>query len=43
MLDDPLQQIRNNTKYTRGSKNRMMKFKQCLEIFSDIDASWVVS
>ena len=40
MLGDALDQIRNSIKYVRGSKSRMMKFKQCLERFSDIDASF---
>jgi len=28
-----------NIKYTRDSESKMVKFKQCLERFSDIDAS----
>ena len=39
MLGDALDQNRNSIKYVRGSKSRMVKFKQCLERFSDIDAS----
>jgi len=39
VVDDALDQIRNSIKYVRGSNIRMVKFKQCLERFSDIDAS----
>jgi len=39
VFGDALDQIRNIIKYVRGSKSRMLKFKQCLERFSDIDAS----
>jgi len=39
VLGDALDQIRNSIKYVRGSESRMVKFKQCLETFSDIDAS----
>jgi len=39
VLGEALNQIRNNIKYVRGSDSRMVKFKQCLEKFSDIDAS----
>lgn len=38
VLDDALDQIRVSIKYVRGSKSRMMKFKQCLQKFGDIDA-----
>jgi len=39
VICDTLDQIRNNIKYVRGSMSRMVKFKQCLKRFSDIDAS----
>ena len=39
VLAEALNQIRNNIKYVRGLESRMVKFKQCLEKFSDIDAS----
>ena len=39
VLGDSLDQIRNNMKYVRRLESRMVKFKQCLERFSDIDAS----
>ena len=39
VLGDALYQIRNNIKYVRGSESKMVKFKQCLGRFSDIDAS----
>ena len=39
MLDDAWDQIRNSIKYVRGLESRMVKFKQCLERFNDIDAS----
>jgi len=39
VFGDALDQVRNNIKYVRGSESRMVKFKQCLEKFSDIDAS----
>ncbi|XP_068498276.1 zinc finger BED domain-containing protein RICESLEEPER 2-like [Phaseolus vulgaris] len=39
VLGDALDQIRNSIKYVKGSESRMVKFKQCFERFSDIDAS----
>jgi len=39
VLIDALYYIRNNIKYVRGLESRIVKFKQCLEMFSDIDAS----
>ena len=40
LFGDVLDQIRNSIKYVMGSEMRMVKFKQCLERFSDIDASF---
>jgi len=40
VLGEALNQIINNIKYVRSSESRMVKFKQCLEKFSDIDASY---
>jgi len=39
VFGDALDQIINSIKYVRGSKSIIVKFKQCLERFSDIDAS----
>ena len=35
---DSLDHIRESIKYVRGSKSRMMNFKQCVEKIRDIDA-----
>jgi len=40
VLGEALDQIRNSIKYLWGSESRMVKFKQCLKRFSDIDASF---
>jgi len=39
VFGEALNQIRNSIKYVRGLESRMVKFKQCLEKFSDIDVS----
>jgi len=39
VLGNALDQIRNNIKYIRGSKTRMVKFKQCLDKFDDVEYS----
>ena len=39
VLGNSLDLIRNSIKYVRGSETRMIKFKQCIDKFDDIEYS----